>query len=151
MTTNYSIYAIPAFWLLSLLPHNYAIYTITAANNGNWDNSNPRSSNWDKKLQSTVPAECFKRYERAEAAHKNGMENLALFATAIVLGNMAALESETLNTMAGAVLALRSLYNVVYVTVGDPRKSFARTGIWAASVGCCFYLIVRAGNFLAVR
>ncbi|MCJ1431158.1 hypothetical protein MMC27_000509 [Xylographa pallens] len=151
MSTNYSIYAIPAFWLLALLPHNYAIYTITAANNGQWDNSNPRSSTWDKKLQAAVPAACFRRYERAEAAHKNGMENLALFATAVVLGNMAALEAGTLNTVAGAVLALRALYTIVYVTVGDSRKSYARTGIWAASVGCCFYLIVKAGNVLAVR
>ncbi|MCJ1379354.1 hypothetical protein MMC17_002455 [Xylographa soralifera] len=151
MPTNFSIYAIPAFWLLALLPHNYAIYTIKSANNGKWDNSNPRSSNWDKNIQSTVPAECFRRYERATAAHKNGMENLALFATAIVLGNMAGLEAATLNTMAGAVLALRAVYNVVYVTVGDTRKSFARTGVWAASVGCCFYLIIKAGNVLAIR
>ncbi|MCJ1281201.1 hypothetical protein MMC26_000519 [Xylographa opegraphella] len=151
MPTNYSIYAIPAFWLLSLLPHNYAVYTITAANNGKWDNANPRSSAWDKQLQATVPAACYERYERAEAAHKNGMENLALFATAIVLGNMAALDVGKLNSVAAEVLALRALYNVVYVTVGDARMSFARTAIWAVSVGCCFYLIVQAGHVLAVR
>jgi hypothetical protein len=40
--TNLSMFAIPAYWLC-MLPHNYAI--IRKADNGRWDNSNPRSTN----------------------------------------------------------------------------------------------------------
>ncbi|MCJ1472534.1 hypothetical protein MMC13_001183 [Lambiella insularis] len=149
MAANYSIYAIPAFWLLSLLPHNYAIHTITSANNGKWDNANPRSSNWGATIRAQVPAASVARYERAEAAHKNGMENLPLFCTAVVLGNMAGLEARTLNAVSGLVLGLRVVYNVWYVANSDVRKSYIRTGIWLASVLSYFYLIVKAGNVLS--
>ena len=33
-----------------------------------------------------------------------------------------------------------------YVGVETRRWSFARTGVWVAGVGCCFFLLVRAGG-----
>lgn len=134
-----------------MIPHNYAISIITSANNGNWDNSNPRSSNWDAAIKAKVPAEVFGRYERAGAAHSNGMENLPLFCTAVVLGNMAGLEARTLNAVAGLVLGLRAVYTWWYVVNSDMKKSYIRTPIWAASVLSCFYLIVKAGNVLSTH
>ncbi|MCJ1470996.1 hypothetical protein MMC07_009644 [Pseudocyphellaria aurata] len=151
MATNYSIYAIPACFIVSLLPHEYAIYIIKAANNGRWDNANPRSPAWNEKIQKSVPAAIFGKYERAEAAHKNGMENLALFSTTIILGNVAALPASTLNTVAGLYLAMRVIYTLAYINTVSVKYSFVRTAVWASSTLLCFYQIIRAGNVFASR
>ena len=42
LTPNYSVYAIPAFWVLCMAPQFYGNILITKANNGNFDNTNPR-------------------------------------------------------------------------------------------------------------
>jgi len=150
-STNYSLYAIPAYFALAQLPHAYAVGTIKAANNGRWDNSNPRSSTYNDKVQKSVPAAVFGRYERSVAAHKNGMENLAFFTAAVVLGNMAQLPASTLNTVAGAYLALRAVYNIVYIQTTSNKYSYVRTGIWFCSIGLCMYQLIRAANVFASR
>jgi len=96
--TNYSLFAVPAYWILCLIPHNYAIAIMKKANNGHWDNTSPRSSIWDAKLKASTPAEVFGRYERAEAAQKNGFENFPIFVGAILAGNIAKLGNPTLNS-----------------------------------------------------
>lgn len=150
-STNYSIYAIPAYYVLSMLPHNYALIVIKAANNGRWDNSNPRSPGWHEKIQKSTPAKIFARYERAEGAHKNGMENMAIFCTTIILGNMAELPAGTLNTVAGLYLALRVIYTMAYIYTESVKYSFVRTSIWGGTVALCFYQILRAGHVFASR
>ena len=150
-STNYSLYALPAYFVLSMLPHGYAVATIKAANNGRWNNANPRSSNLNEQLQKSVPAEVFGRYERAEAAHKNGMENLAIFSTALVLGNMAYLPARTINTVAGLFLALRVVYTILYIYTTTVKYSYARTATWASSILLCMYPIVRAANLFAFQ
>ena len=150
-STNYSLYAVPAYYVLSLLPHQYAVSTIKAANNGRWNNANSRSSNWIEQIQKSVPAEVFGRYERAEAAHKNSMENLVVFYTALVLGNMAHLPAGTMNTVAGLFLVLRALYPVLYIRTTSHKHSFARTAVWGSSILLCMYTVVRAANVFAFQ
>ena len=41
----------------------------------------------------TTPAALFARYERAEAAHRNGMENAPFFIGAMLAGNWAGLSA----------------------------------------------------------
>lgn len=43
------------------------------ANNNKWNNANPRGSETDERYKKSVPAQIYATYERAEAAHKNGM------------------------------------------------------------------------------
>lgn len=148
--SNLSLYAIPAYYLITLFPHSYAIRTVTRANNGRWDNANPRSSNWTETLQKTLPAHVYARYERAEAAHKNGMENLPLFATAITLGNLAKLSNGTLNGIAFAYLLSRVVYTFIYINVDKRKLSFARSATWGVGTMMCLSLIVMAANKLRV-
>jgi hypothetical protein len=75
---NASILAIPAYWVLSMLPHGLAIRAATEGQLKRWDNRNPRSSDLKAKLKQRLPAEAFARYERLEACHANGMEVLYL-------------------------------------------------------------------------
>ncbi|OCK82655.1 hypothetical protein K432DRAFT_380267 [Lepidopterella palustris CBS 459.81] len=83
---NPSILAIPVYLLLSFILHLYAIYIATNGKPLNWDNGNPRSTTLYSNLQE-LP-DTFAAYEHAEACHANGMENLPLFVSAGILGNM---------------------------------------------------------------
>ncbi|KAI9675496.1 MAG: hypothetical protein M1829_003300 [Trizodia sp. TS-e1964] len=148
---NFSIYAIPVYYVLAQLPHVYCIALIRRANNGRWDNANPRSAAWMSSMQKTVPAATYARYERSRAAHQNSFENMPLYFAAIILGNMAKLPPATLNSVAGASLVLRALYTLFYVETTSRRWSFARTGIWYLSVMAQLYLIIRAAKTFAMQ
>ena len=148
MATNYSIYAIPAAYILSFLPHCYANFLIILTNDGRWDNSNPRSAKWLAVVQKAVPPKVFARFERAEAAHRNGQENITLFASAIILGNMAKLPVGRLNSFAALHFAFRVVFTLAYMYTENKRLSYFRTGIWLVSTTQLLWEMVVAGNRL---
>jgi uncharacterized MAPEG superfamily protein len=84
--TNYSFYAIPAMWTVSIVPHLWAISTHDkhrAPGTQAWNNANPQETRnhlKDAKLSPVIHG----RVMRAEAAQNNGFVNLPLFAAAIV-------------------------------------------------------------------
>ena len=61
---NLSVYAIPVYYFLTIAPHSYAVNVITSANNGRFENSNPRSSNSQAAIEKSVPAAAYARYVR---------------------------------------------------------------------------------------
>ncbi|KAF2196541.1 hypothetical protein GQ43DRAFT_445013 [Delitschia confertaspora ATCC 74209] len=151
---NPSILAIPAYYVLSLLPHMYAVHTATAGHPTKFDNRNPRSSTLKSSLKGTLDAETYAKYERAESAHANGMENLPLFATAVILGNMAGFKKDGIGGLtgfAGAVLAVRAAYTVVYIGNKTQGLSVLRSSLWAVGTGLCLRVIVKAAKALGSR
>jgi uncharacterized MAPEG superfamily protein len=129
---NPSILAIPALHLLSILPHSYALNVATQGNLMKWDNRNPRSTTMKAKLKDRLDAESFAFYERLEACHANGMENLPLFATAVILGNMAGIKKDGLGGMTGfaaTFLAVRIAYTAVYLANKTQGLTLARSGV----------------------
>ena len=148
---NFSLFAIPVYWLLCLLPHSYAVLIMQMATNWRWDNSNPRSSKWDATMRESTPAEVYARYERAEAAHKNGMESLPIFVGAVLAGNISNLDSSDLNNFVVAYLCLRVVYTVVYISVSSPLLSIFRDAIWIVSSSMCSNIFFRGGYALARR
>ncbi|KAF2270830.1 hypothetical protein CC78DRAFT_538559 [Lojkania enalia] len=148
MDANYSLFAIPVYWFLSMAPHVYAVTTIKKANNNKWNNANPRSSDFDANLQKTVPKEIYTRYERAEAAHHNMIENTSLFIGAVIVGNMAGLDPRTLNISAGTYLGLRLTYILLYINTTRQKSSYVRSLNWFLSVAILMGIYVKAGNKL---
>lgn len=59
---NLSIYAIPVYYILSLVPHSYGLNLIMSTKNGRWDNANPRSPKTQAAAEKSVPAATFARY-----------------------------------------------------------------------------------------
>ncbi|KAL3422664.1 hypothetical protein PVAG01_06821 [Phlyctema vagabunda] len=151
-TPNYSVYGIPVYYLLSLYPHGYAMKQVSKALPGGiksaYDNRNPRAASSTDAIRRQVPADVFAVYERAESAHKNGMENFPLIATAIVLGNVAKLSPRTLNTTVACYLLTRVGYTYMYITSTTRKRSLVRTAVWNAGVGLCLFLIVKAAGKL---
>jgi uncharacterized MAPEG superfamily protein len=145
MTTNLSFFAVPVFWLLCVLPHSYGVLIMKTANNGRWNNSAPRSSNWDETLRKSTPKDIYARYERADAAHKNGFENMPIFIGAILAGNFAQLDTRTLNLFVTLYLFARVLYAIAYVSISSHRYSIIRSTLWLLSTSMCLGIFVKAG------
>ncbi|KAL6706502.1 hypothetical protein ACN47E_005441 [Coniothyrium glycines] len=146
-----SVLAIPAFYVLSMAPHIFAIRTATQGNMSRWDNRNPRSTTMKAKLQKQLSPDVFARYERYESCHKNGLESLPLFVSAVVLGNLAGLKRDEMSTFAASFLAVRLLYTVVYTTHTTQGMGGLRTGIWYVGSILCFRTIIRAAGALGSR
>ena len=135
------------------------------ANKGFWDNTNPRNTGY---LEKSIPKDALVKYERAEAAHANGMENAPYFVGAVLAGNLAGLSAcksrlrrpacfnpntvltATMNTYTGAYVGLRLLYNMLYINTTTLENSRARSLVWIASTLGLFTLYIKAANkFLA--
>ena len=95
--------------MLSIAPHFYA------ASLGRFDNKNPRTYTRDTESDQSIDKATKATIIRAEGAQQNGFENLGLFAAAVVIGNVAKLPNETLNTLSAAYLASRVAYNGLYI------------------------------------
>jgi uncharacterized MAPEG superfamily protein len=149
MSTNYSLYAIPSYYIVTMFSHAYAIAIVKKANNNQWDNSCPRGSKLHSTLQTTVPAGILTKFERAKAAHANGFENMPLFFAAITLGNFAKLPIPTLNLFSGAYLASRVLYTVLYINTETKKLSYMRTGVFLTGMAMCLTVLIKAANAVA--
>ncbi|KAF2791135.1 hypothetical protein K505DRAFT_377019 [Melanomma pulvis-pyrius CBS 109.77] len=148
MTLNLSIYAIPVYWVMALWPHALAAGILKSAN-ARVDNANPRGIETNSKVQKSCPSEVYARWERAEAAHKNLLENAPLFIGAVIVGNMAKLPTSTLNTAVGTYLGLRAMYIGLYLNITSRKFALLRSINWAISIGVLFTVFVKAGNKLA--
>lgn len=93
-----------------------------------------------------MPPDAYAKYERSEAAHANGMENLPLFATAMILGNIANLPQDELTKTAGTYLALRALYFINYIMTKKQEYTVIRTGLWVGSVALCLRTMIQAAK-----
>ncbi|KAL9118864.1 MAG: hypothetical protein Q9187_004582, partial [Circinaria calcarea] len=86
------------------------------------------------------------RITRADGAQHNAFENIGLFATAVVAGNMAGLETEWLNWLSAGYLASRVVYNIVYVNNQSQTMANVRTGVFLSGIGMILTLFIQAGN-----
>jgi uncharacterized MAPEG superfamily protein len=72
---------------------------------------------------------------RAEGAQQNGFENVGLFASAVVAGNIAGLDNRTLNILSSGYLASRAVYNYIYInnkTEAAGECHFLKSSKWAS-------------------
>ncbi|KAI4641644.1 hypothetical protein J4E93_007742 [Alternaria ventricosa] len=103
------------------------------------------------ELKKRLPAETYAKYERMEACHANGMENLPLFMGAVILGNMAGLPQGELASFSASFLAVRVAYTAAYITTSTQAPTLVRSGLWIASVSMCFRTIIRAAGAMATE
>jgi len=143
LTRNYSIYAIPAAWMMAVLPHAYATSLHDKKSPvKKYDNCNPRTLLPSLDKNQSLDTETKQTIIRAEAAQQNGFENLGLFAAAILAANMAKVDSWWLNVLSFGYLGSRAVYNVLYISgAGVPR-----TVVFFSGLGMIFTLLIQAGN-----
>lgn len=144
---NLSLYAIPAAWVVAIVPRFYAIVAYKQSTKKDLDGKAPRD--WPLQLANNqaLDAKAKGRIMRAESAQSNGLENIGLFAAAVVAGNVAGLPANTLNTLSFSYVASRIVYNYIYIN-NDDIPVAARTATFFAGLGCVFTLFIKAGNGL---
>lgn len=147
-TPNYSVHALTAFYVMAFVPHLYSVALIYRATNGRQNNVNPRGVSSLETYQKSCDKATYARYERARAAHANALENLPLFAAAVICANIAGLDVAMVNMVCGVFLGLRTVYLSLYIAIERQALSYARSMVWMASAACCLYLLVKSGNVL---
>ncbi|UZJ53170.1 hypothetical protein CBS101457_002490 [Exobasidium rhododendri] len=139
-SANYALYSVPALWALCILPHFYAV----GLSKGKFTNSSPRGyvAEIQKKEKKS---ETDKMFIRAEACQQNGFENLPFFAAAILAATFAKLPNHEVNKLAGAYLASRVAYTILYVFNSSEAISNLRSVAFLVGVGINWTLFIKAG------
>ena len=127
--SNYSLFAIPAYMVVAVIPHAYSVYLIGSNNNWKWDNASPRSTNNKSNCSKTVPSAVYRKFERCRAAHDNMLENMAFVVGGILSGVICKLDAGWMNTVSAVIVGTRVLYVLSYVQTSSLRWSYLRT-IW---------------------
>jgi uncharacterized MAPEG superfamily protein len=81
----------------------------------------------------------------------NGLENIGLFAAAVVAGNLAGLPARTLNLLTGGYLVSRALYNFIYVSTTSEMMGHARSAVYTVGIINIMTLFIKSGNILKDR
>jgi uncharacterized MAPEG superfamily protein len=99
----------------------------------------------------------FQKYQRAENAQSNNIEQMPLFAAAVIASIIAERTTATgmgrgdatgLTTFVSAWFAIRAMYAVSYIQIEDHSKSFIRSSFWAVGSGLAAYQIYKAAALL---
>lgn len=104
---NYSYYAVPAAWVLAMVPH----FVAAGLSKGQFKNAAPRQMMADLLAKKDKTA-LDKKIIRAESAQLNAFETLGLFAAALVAANMAKVPNHQLNQLSAGYLASRAVFNL---------------------------------------
>ena len=145
---NYSLYAIPAYYALALVPHTYSA-VIVSSQTKKYDNTNPRGTKHMASVQKNLSPPMYQKYERCRACHHNSMENMAFFVGAVLAGNMLKLSPVFMNTWVIATLALRVAHTVAYIGIEDLKLSLVRSVLYTGATLTQFVIYVAAAKKLA--
>jgi uncharacterized MAPEG superfamily protein len=143
MSPNLSLYSIPAYYALAMVPHVYSVIVV-GKNKQRWDNAAPRSQN--EKLKKSMPPKVYAQFERCRAAHNNMLESSAFFIGAVLAGNWAGLENGYMNSMTGWYLASRIAYLICYIAIERQRYSLFRTLAFNAGFLVVFLIFFKAAG-----
>jgi len=149
LSTNLSIFSIPAMFLVSYYPALKKISTLKEYKI--YNNVQPRGNVAFAQAKSDIPPEVSARIARMEGAHNNGLENSPFFGLSVLAANYAGVAAPKLNIATGLYLLCRVIYNYIYINQTTPRVSGYRTLIWNISILFPFYLLISAGVKIASK
>ncbi|GAA97275.1 uncharacterized protein L969DRAFT_91877 [Mixia osmundae IAM 14324] len=146
-TNNYSIHMlIPTY----LLAHFFSTPRWSAALMGLDNNCNPRPMIAAQKAagKSKITPQQIAFLERASAAHENLIGHFPLVVAATILGNMAHLPAQRLNTLGFGYFAVRLAYMFAYRYIERGLASYGRSVLWWTSNILCLSIIYQSGRKL---
>lgn len=113
-----------------------------------FDNREPRALEENLKKDQSIDSATKGQLLRLHAASANGLENIGLFAAAVVAGNVAGLSNETLNRLSLSYVGGRFLYDLVYYGNTTQARAAARSGLFWSGQVIIVSLFIRAGQAL---
>jgi len=160
MAPNLALISIPAYYVLCLAPHVYGVTLATSGDMSKHNNANPRSTSYADKLKQTLGNEKYETFERAEAAQKNGFENMPLYVAAVFAGLLvetATLKGNVEKAGSGSTgldrfvygwFAARVLYSISYISFSSQPLCFLRTLFYSVGTALAFEQLYRAAVVL---
>lgn len=145
-TRNLSFYTIPVGWLTAIVPHLYAVSVYESSSKKKFDTTKPRSFMAKLDDDQTIDQATKNTVIRGEGAQQNGIENLGLFAAAVVAGNVARLDNSYLNALSGGYIATRIVYNLLYLNSHNSTMANMRTAAYLSGIGLILTMFISAGN-----
>lgn len=145
-TRNFSLYTIPAMWVVSFAPHFYAARLYESATKKSFPITAPRTLITKLDADQSLDNATKSKIIRAEGAQSNGFENIGIFAAAVVAGNVANVDNWWLNTLSMGYLASRVVYNLIYLNNESERAGHTRSVVFVSGIGMIFTLFIKAGN-----
>lgn len=147
-TSNISLYTVPFAWALCLAPNVYAIRLYEKASSRQFNNQEPRSLTMMVMENQSIDSATKGRIIRAVSAQQNGFENIGFFATAVVAGNLAGLDTTWLNTLSVGYVISRILYNLIYINNTTASLAATRSVTFVGGIGMIWTIFIMAGNKL---
>ncbi|KAI1482853.1 hypothetical protein F4774DRAFT_369379 [Daldinia eschscholtzii] len=143
---NFSWWTVPFAFFLALFPRIYV--GILGPGGDLYDPLNPREFTSSVRRAVTLDAVTRGRIERSEYALNNAIENLPLFAIAVLAANVEELDIETRNLLCLTYILLRILYTWVYIWGQDYYwiPPFTRTLVWLAANVTLAHLYLSPGT-----
>ncbi|BGP27511.1 membrane-associated, eicosanoid/glutathione metabolism (MAPEG) protein [Rhodotorula toruloides] len=143
---NYSLLSIPAVWALGISTHWHAILLSARSKEiPKFDNVAPRQFN-ARMGELAKASKDAREFLRTEAAQQNIFENIALYAAAIVVGNVARLPVSYLNKVALGYLASRLAFVICYAKTEQEKYTPIRSLAYLASMILTLGVFVKAGS-----
>ncbi|KAI9884182.1 MAG: hypothetical protein M1823_004021 [Watsoniomyces obsoletus] len=143
---DWSFYSIVAAFTLSAIPAAYSYGLLTISSRGRMQNTRPRA-NLDA-LKGKIPDDVWKKCYRARCAHFNALENLPIFAAAVLGSRLGGLPIATVNGVALQYLGLRAIYTVLYINTTKDPYSFLRSAVWFYCTFLPLQLLYKTGQFV---
>ncbi|WWC94502.1 hypothetical protein V866_001348 [Kwoniella sp. B9012] len=140
---NYSLFSVPAGWVVGMAPLWYAIGAANSAAPGTYQNANPGES-WNNLDSAPLSQQLRGRIKRAVAANNNTHVNLPLFAAGLAAANASHVDSASLHLYSAGFLVSRVAYNLAYILIEEESYSWFRSIFYWTGVGSCFALYVKA-------
>jgi len=137
-------------WGLAFAPHALKI-TLLGNAGYKWDNRIGRANMSKDASRMKISPDALARCQRADAAHQNGMESLPLFGLAVLAAVQAGVDSGDVDKWTKIYLALRLVYNIIYIVGGGQGVALTRTLIWGSSVFSSINLLLKASRLLAAK
>ncbi|KDQ54376.1 hypothetical protein JAAARDRAFT_60758 [Jaapia argillacea MUCL 33604] len=129
-STPLCLYSIPIVWLTSFWPAATRLALVGKTIGP--QNLAPRAG--VQRLTEKDPLLGAKA-ARMEAAHQNGNEIFPLWIAAVFAGHLAGIDNYTMNTYSIAFIALRVVYNYIYVNQSTNIVAASRSLVWLAGFG----------------
>ncbi|KAJ3572667.1 hypothetical protein NP233_g2938 [Leucocoprinus birnbaumii] len=141
LSSPLSLYSIPAVYFTAMYPHLLKVHTIMGLTGFN--NVYPRANTTEFTANKRVSPKLAGKVKRMEGAHLNGLEAFPLWTAAILVGNLARLDNEYLNKMSLGFIALRILFNQIYIYQESNAVGWVRTAVFFGALSCPATLLIK--------
>ena len=150
MPPNYSLFSIPLYLFLTMVPHVYSVIFL-ARYKRMWDTACPRGTKFSQNISKSLPPQALAQYERARGAHNNMYENMAFFVGAVLAGAMMRVDAEFMNRWLAVYLVTRILYLGSYIVTENPKLAHARSVIFTGGLVVLAAIYVKAAQILVAE